>query len=171
MKKIAIIGTSGSGKTTLGHRLASITGYKLIDLDELFWLPKWKIRPQKEFIELVECELENDSWIISGNYEYCRAQVWTSADTILWLDYPFYIIFWRALKRSVVRLFTRKTCCNGNYETLIRLFSSQSILWWILKTYRMRKKVYGQYYKSKIFNMIKVKNQKDIEEIISNANS
>ena len=145
--KIAIIGVSGSGKTTFGKKLSLLLGCPLTDKDELFWLPGWK-RQESEHIKKTMHEIKlQDSWIISGNYSRMKEEFWPKSSIIIWLDLPLRILLWRALKRSLRRIRTKEPCCNGNRETWSQLFSFDSIVIWIVKTYIKRKRVYGDFFK------------------------
>ncbi|QVL57997.1 MAG: hypothetical protein KFB93_02640 [Simkaniaceae bacterium] len=135
MKRIVIIGSCGSGKTTLGKHLAKNLDYPVTDLDDLYWLPNWTLRPKEQFASLIEAATSSDCWIICGNQSKFRHLIWPKADTIIWLDLPLHILLWRVLSRSLHRIFDKKPICNGNYETFSRLFCSKSIVLWVLKTY------------------------------------
>lgn len=143
MKKILIIGTSGSGKTTLASKLSQLLNIPAYELDNLYWLPNWKAIPINLFRKEVDKLSDRDKWIICGNYSSVRDILWGKADTFIWLDYPFYLSFYRALLRSLKRIFIRETCCNGNYETISRTFlSKNSILLWVAKSHWRHKKNY-----------------------------
>ncbi len=146
VKKIVIVGTSGSGKTCLGKKLSQISGLPQTDLDEIFWLPGWIESDRRELEQKISEKVNSDEWIISGNYNRVSDVIWQKANMMIWLDYPLLKIFWRCLKRSFRRIVTREICCNGNYETIKMLFSSKSILLWVLKTYRKRKKTYSKFF-------------------------
>ncbi|MEC7838606.1 MAG: shikimate kinase [Chlamydiota bacterium] len=147
-KRIFIIGTSGCGKTFLGRKLAHLLKVKFIDLDDIYWLPNWKKRPNDEFCELVQKEVAGESWIISGNYSKTHHNIWPQADLIIWIDLPIYLCLWRGLKRSLSRILSREKCCNGNYESLRRLLGKDSILLWIGKTHSRRRRTYQNYFTS-----------------------
>jgi adenylate kinase family enzyme len=143
MKNIVIIGTAGSGKTTLARNLAHRLGQKNVDLDNLYWLPNWGERSPEDFKERVSETLGNDSWIIAGDYGVVRDQIWDRADTIIWLNYSFPVVFGRAIKRTFIRAITKEEILNGNKETLRKnFFSKDSMLLWVLQTYWKRRKDY-----------------------------
>lgn len=144
MKRIAIIGSCGSGKTTLGKHLAQNLGYPVTDLDDLYWLPNWELRPKGDFASLLENATRSDCWIICGNQSRFRHLIWPKADTIIWLDLPLYILLWRVFFRSLQRICDKKTICNGNYETFSRLFCSKSIIFWLLKGYFRHRRDYSK---------------------------
>ena len=142
MTKVVVVGTSGSGKTTLARKIAALKKCEAIDLDDLYWLPGWIQRDENEFEKLIKEIAQKDSWAISGNCSRMAHHTWPKADLVIWLDYPLPVLLWRAFKRSMRRISTKETCCNGNHETFSRFFSSQGIFWWILKSYRRRKKAF-----------------------------
>lgn len=146
VNRVVIIGTSGCGKTVFGSKIANALSVKFIDLDDLNWLPGWEQRPEEDFFHDIKRETSCEKWIVSGNYSRASKFLWPQADMIIWLDFPLYLCLWRALKRSLSRILSRKMCCNGNYETLNRLFGTDSILLWIWNTHSRRKKAYQTHF-------------------------
>lgn len=139
MNRIWIRGTSGSGKTTLAHELGRVLNIPAVDLDDLNWLPGWTERPVEEFRSLVADVAQKPQWAISGNYSKSNEFIAPRADTVVWLDYPFAVVFGRLLKRTFGRVFRGEECCNGNRENVrVTLFSRDSILWWCITTHRKR---------------------------------
>jgi len=62
---------------------------------------------------------------------------------VIWLNYSFSIVLWRALTRTLRRGLTREEIFSGNRESLRMAFlSRESILWWILTTVHRRRKRY-----------------------------
>jgi adenylate kinase family enzyme len=99
MRKIAIIGSAGSGKSTLATRLGHATGIKVIHLDKLYWKPGWTEPRKEEWIETVKKILEDDAWIIDGNYGGTMEMRLAACDTIVFLDLPRTLCVARVLKR------------------------------------------------------------------------
>lgn len=146
MQRIVIVGTTGSGKSTLAKRLAQKINAPYIDLDNLHHLPGWQERPVEEFRALLTEKIKGDSWVVAGNYA-SRAQdiLWPRADTIIWLDMPFWINFWMLIRRTFTRALSGEEICNGNKETLLKqFFTKNSILWWFLKTFHKNRVRYGR---------------------------
>ena len=148
MKKIVIIGACGSGKTTLGHQLSQKLQIKATDMDELYWLPGWKRRPFQEFVDLVKQATSKEKWIICGNYSKLQHLTLGDADTIIWLDLPFFTLLWRIIKRSIEQAINRSTICNGNRQSFAQflwlfnhLFKSY---WKKKKRYRRLKEVFTE---------------------------
>ena len=123
----------GGGKTTLARALAARHRLPFIELDALFWLPNWVEREPEDFRNQTRDALgaATRGWIVDGNYNgLLQGLVLTQADTVVWLDLPWRLIFWRTLIRSIKRAFDKKTICGSNTESWRVLFSRDS-LWWL----------------------------------------
>ncbi len=99
MKKVLVIGSCGAGKSTFARRLQEITGLKLIHLDKIHWKPNWTETPEKEWLEKVREIINDESWIIDGNYGGTMEMRMERCDTVIWLDFPRTVCTWRVLKR------------------------------------------------------------------------
>jgi adenylate kinase family enzyme len=144
MQRINIIGTSCAGKSTFANRLAMALNIPHVELDSLNWEPGWIEAPPEVFRDRILAAIAGDRWVVDGNYRTGRDIVWPIADTIVWLDYPLWLVLWRSIKRSLIRYVTRQPCCNGNQESLRRTFSRNSIILWVLKTHGSRRKNFHQ---------------------------
>ena len=144
MERIAIVGTTGSGKTTLARQIAERLKCHCCELDAINWQPNWEQLDDDRLVERVGVVVDKDRWIIEGNYPSVRPLIWERADTLVWLDYPFPIVFGRLLKRTIHRNVTREDLWSGNRESVRRTLSRESILLWCLKTYGMRRRQYSQ---------------------------
>jgi len=164
MKRIAIIGTSCSGKTTLARQLSKLLHIPHIELDTLFWKNNWQIADREQFRKNVARVVEQGNWVIDGNFSIVRDLVWVRADTIIWLDYPFIVIFLQALTRSIKRIVTKEKLFGDNVETFRQtFFSKNSILYWICVSHWDYKKTYTRLLKNsekKIF-ILKSKREKN----------
>ncbi len=137
------VGTSCSGKTTFARQLAARLRAPPIELDALHWLPEWQPRDSGEFLALIGQATAAPAWVADGNYGRARALLWARASAVVWLNYPFRIVFARALRRTLLRAATREELWSGNRESLrLAFLSRQSILWWVLTTYRRRRREY-----------------------------
>lgn len=144
LQRVAVIGTSCSGKTTFARELSAILGASHIELDALYWQPRWVERRAAEFRALVERETSAERWVADGNYSPVRDIVWGRATDIVWLNYSFPLVFSRAVLRTVRRAFTREELFSGNRESLRQSFLSRdSILLWVLKTFRRNQARYA----------------------------
>lgn len=144
LKRVAVIGTSCSGKTTFARHLAGLMQVKHIELDAMYWLPHWTPRPSDEFRMLVAQEVAAERWIVDGNYSRTRDIVWLHATALIWLDYSFPVVAYRALSRTMRRIFDKQILYSENRETFRQAFlSKDSILLWVLKTYWRRRREYS----------------------------
>ncbi|MGI0494446.1 AAA family ATPase [Alkalinema pantanalense CENA528] len=140
MQRIAIVGTTGSGKTTLARRVAELLDLVHVELDGLQWEPHWTPAEEATFRDRITQALSGDCWVVDGNYSRVRDLIWQRADTIVFLDYSFWVVFWRLLGRTWRRSFYREELWNGNRENFqLSFLSSDSVLWWMVKTYRKRR--------------------------------
>ncbi|BAY33090.1 topology modulation protein [Nostoc carneum NIES-2107] len=144
MQRISIVGTTGSGKTTLAKQISLSRNLPHIELDYLHWEPNWVEVPTQIMRERVSQALSGNSWVVDGNYSIVRDIVWGKADTVVWLDYSWWVVMSRILQRTMSRVITQQEVCNGNRETWQTTFSRDSIILWALKTYDKKRREYPQ---------------------------
>lgn len=153
--KIMVVGTSGSGKSTLARKISHKLNLKDIELDALFWKSNWQQTEPEIFKSKIETEITGiEGFIIHGNYNEVRDVTFGSCDTVIWLDYSKVIVMWRVIKRTIIRVLTKKTLWEGNTETLKKAFlSKESIILWAWNTYELRRRQYLQIIHSNIYNI------------------
>ncbi len=144
-KRVVVIGTTSSGKSTLAKALADKIGADFIELDALHWEPNWVEAPDEVFRARVEAAISSEAWVVAGNYHVVRDPIWPKAQTLIWLDYPFHIVFWRLLRRTIRRSVLKEKLFSDNVENLwthLKLWSDESLFHWLFKTYWRRKREY-----------------------------
>ena len=157
MERLIVIGTSCSGKTTMARRLSGILGAPCIELDAIHWKPAWEPRPAEEFRQMVSDVAAGERWVMDGNYSRVRDIVWARGTTVIWLNYPFRVVFWRALCRTVRRAATREELFSGNRESFRKsFFSRDSILLWVITSYRRLRRNYRRILDSGDFPHLRV---------------
>lgn len=145
MQRIVIIGTSCSGKTTLAKVISSRLNIKHIELDQLYWKPNWIERETEEFKKLVAEEIKTESWVVDGNYSNIREALWSRSTAIIWLNYSFATVVYRAISRSFIRSVTKKVVFAGNKESFKRsFFSKESITLWVINTHQKNREKYSR---------------------------
>ena len=99
MKRILILGCCGSGKSTLARRLHLKTQIPIIHLDQEYWQPNWTETPKEEWNSIVTKLVQQDTWIMDGNYSSSFHIRIPRADTIIYLDKSTATCMWRVYKR------------------------------------------------------------------------
>ena len=135
MQRIVIVGPSGAGKSTLAREIARLKEIPCIEMDSLHWGADWTATPSDELRVLVAERVAAHSWVLDGNYSVVRDLIWPRADTLIWLDYAFPVVFMRAMKRTLRRLVQQEELWNGNRETWKSTFSRDSVMRWVFITY------------------------------------
>ncbi len=122
-----VYGPTGSGKSTLAQQISQRTGVPHIELDALFWLPDWGKKPLDQFRNDISVQLSKcvDGWVCDGNYSVVRELILPFADTVIWLRPPFWVAFWRLLKRTIARSWDHKLLWGTNRESLGKAFFSR----------------------------------------------
>lgn len=87
MDRVIVIGCPGSGKSTFSRRLHEITQIPLYHLDLMFWnADKTTVEPSI-FLDRLQKAMDQDRWIIDGNYSSTMKMRMEACDTIFFLDY------------------------------------------------------------------------------------
>ena len=89
--RVIVIGPSGSGKSYFSKQLAGITNLPLYHLDNIFWKSDGTHIDREEFDRKLLALLEQDQWIIDGDYSRTYQPRFQRADTIYFLDFPLEI--------------------------------------------------------------------------------
>ncbi|MGH6916144.1 MAG: adenylate kinase [Geminicoccaceae bacterium] len=152
LRRVAVVGTSCAGKTTFAAALAAQLRAPHIELDALHWRPDWVPAPTAVFRQAVATAIAAERWVSDGNYGAVRDLVWARATAVVWLDYPFATVLRRALYRTARRVLLREGLYSGNRETLRKaLLSRDSILWWVVTTWRRRRREYPELFRQASF--------------------
>ena len=102
MKKVIVIGCGGAGKSTFSRNLSDKLDIPVYHLDKLFWNRGWISTPQDEFDNKIQELANRDKWIIDGNYIRTFDMRAERADTIIFINMPTYVCFYRVIKRRVM---------------------------------------------------------------------
>ena len=146
-KRIVVIGVTGSGKSVLAEQLARKLDLDFIELDALFWEPDWVESDLAEFRQKVDAATRAPAWSLAGNYNNARDLIWPRAEAVVWLDYPFLLMFRRLFTRTLRRWWTREPLWGTNYERLfpqLKIWSKKSLFYWQVRSYRRHKWLYPQ---------------------------
>lgn len=144
MQRVHVVGTTGSGKTTLASQLAEHLGCCHVELDALHWEADWKPADDDVFRARIQVALEDDCWVVDGNYSRVRDLVWARVQLVVWLDYRLHINLWRVTRRQVVRALRGDELWESrNRESLRMLFlSRESLLVWAVRSHHRKRSSY-----------------------------
>ena len=148
--KIQIIGFSGAGKSTLGKQLGKLYNLPILHMDSLNFLSNWVERDRLEFNQIVDkFLLDNESWVIDGNYFRITPSRYEQADLVIYLKYNRLTCLKGVIKRyKKFKHSSRPDMAEGCKERL-----NFSFLMWVLFTGRTKKR------------------RRHMEEVVKNAKS
>lgn len=145
-QRIIIVGPSCSGKSTLGERLADALRVPFVELDALYWQPRWTPTPDDEFAEKIRTATGSGCWVVAGNYQrHTMSTIWPRADTVVWLDFPLPLVIWRILRRSWRRWRREELLWETNHEKFwpqLKVWDRESLLTYTLTTHRAKRRTY-----------------------------
>ena len=142
-ERVVVVGTSCSGKTTLARQLSRVLGSPHVEMDAIHWMPGWQERPVDEVRRMAGEAAAAERWVMDGNYSAVRDIVWGRATAVVWLNYPFRVVLWRCLRRTIRRAITREVLFSGNRESFRMSFLSRdSIILWVISSYRPLQRKY-----------------------------
>ncbi len=101
MQRILILGSSGSGKSTLARQLGNSLNLPIVHLDQHFWHSGWVETPMKQWQPIVNSLIQQERWILDGNYRRTLDARLQAADTAVFLDLPAWLCMYRAIKRRI----------------------------------------------------------------------
>ena len=88
MRKVIVIGCPGSGKSSFARALRDVTNLPLYYLDMIWHKSDKSNITREEFDERLNQILQEDEWIIDGNYQRTLEVRLAACDTVFLLDYP-----------------------------------------------------------------------------------
>lgn len=96
-KKILVLGGPGSGKSILSYNLGKKLNIPVHHLDDIHIKHNNKIDRNKDILKI----LENNSWIMDGNYRSTLEKRIDACDVIIFLDYPVFNLIKNIIKRFI----------------------------------------------------------------------
>lgn len=125
MERIFITGNAGAGKSTLSKKVSEILGMNNFGLDAVVWKAGWNVTPSEERIKLIAELIKPKTWIVDG----VSKEVLKAADTIVFLDFPRRISYWRVLKRNWRYLFKSRPELPENCLEILIIRRLMKIIW------------------------------------------
>lgn len=92
--------------------------------------------------EQLNTVLENDTWVLDGNFDNERELLWTRADCIVWLDYALPVILGRVIFRNFGWFISRQTTWSSNRMSFQRAISG---IRHSLRSHSLKRAVYPEY--------------------------
>lgn len=173
-KRINVVGSSGCGKSTLSKKLSNILSIEYVELDQLFWGKNWSSPRDEEFLTRVETALVGDRWILDGNFTRTIPIKWKRCELVIWIDLPFFKVFFQALRRAIQRIISKKEIWpeTGNRESFVRTFMTRdSILLWTITNFKRVRKKYETLQRDenyKHIHFVRLRSTKEINNFLSN---
>jgi adenylate kinase family enzyme len=99
MKKAIVIGCPGSGKTTFAEKLQKKTGLPLYYLDAIWHKPDRTHISRGDFDIRLQEIMDEDSWIVDGNYSRTLEVRIRHCDTVFFFDLTTEDCLWGATER------------------------------------------------------------------------
>lgn len=152
-QRILIWGCSCSGKSTLADELARSHKSTFVDLDALNWLPNWvglNATDPERLEQRIRDATKGNAWVVAGSYtQQSQATFWPQLETIIWLDLPLHVLLRRVLVRSWRRWRSQELLWGTNREDFwsqLKIWNKEdSLVWWILNTFKRRRKLTLEY--------------------------
>ena len=102
-RRVVVTGLAGAGKSTFSRALSAKTGLPVIHLDLHFWKPGWVEPCEDEWRDKQRAVLAGSQWIADGNYHSTLDLRLELADTVIYLDTPWWVCARRAFIRGIRR--------------------------------------------------------------------
>lgn len=101
--RICIIGPSSSGKSTLSERLGRRLNYPVLYMDKIAHIPHtdWKRCPIEQTIQEHDTFIQQDQWIVEGNYAKMMPQRFKRADMVIFHQFNRFGCLWRYIRRTL----------------------------------------------------------------------
>ena len=101
--RLCILGPSNSGKSTLAHAIAHQRGCPAVHLDQLYHLPhtRWQPRPEAQFLALHRAAIQEERWVMEGNYTRCLTERLERATGVILLDIALPQMLLRYVRRTL----------------------------------------------------------------------
>lgn len=117
--RICILGPSNSGKSTLAQAIAHKRALPAVHLDQLFHEPHtdWRPRPEAEFLRLHDLAIQQERWVMEGNYTRSITQRLARATGFILLDVSTLTSLFRYCRRTWFER-DRRGALEGGQDTV-----------------------------------------------------
>lgn len=166
MERIIIIGCGGAGKSTLARQLGEKLDLPVIHLDKIFWRPGWVQITQEEFDALHRRAIDQEKWIIDGNFNRTIPERLARCDTVIYLDFSRFACLMGVLKRVLTTYGTvRPDMGEGCPERV-----DPEFLKWVWNFNKnKRQRYYAQLREAEHAQVYILKNRRQVKAFLENA--
>ena len=170
-RRLLVTGLPGSGKTSVAMTLAARHGSHHIEIDRLYFGPGYSLRAS--FIDDLQAAIAEDAWCLDDfGVPESRDLVWAAADTLIWLDLPWGIAFWRAVRRTWRRLRHGSEVLPGCYETWLGWGRPYHPVFLSLTSHRRMRRVMEQRLarpEHAHLTVLRLHNRREVDELLGPA--
>lgn len=139
VERIAVVGTVGAGKSMYARKLATALQVPVLKKDEM--LRDGDASPAHR--AAVDAATSGARWVFDGTPFYVEDIVYRRADTIIVLDYSRLTCVWRALRRSVRLMVTRRRR-DSHYAPVRGWLNREHAIRWAWSTQPERRQRFGK---------------------------
>jgi len=162
MKRVLIIGCSGSGKSTLARKIVDECGLPYYDTDSMYWKEDGTLASDDEVVSRIP--LDDDEWVLDGNFVTKRDEVWGRADTIIWIDKSRWKTMYQVVKRNLGWWLKRESGWAKERMSLARALSGIRHSW---KRYPQVRDHFPQYLEEQKHAVIwRIRNEEDYKKVM-----
>ena len=160
-RRIVIMGPSNAGKSTLAAAIGKKTGLPVVHLDQLHHQPNtdWQPRPAAEFASLQRAAIEQDSWVMDGNYSGLLPERLARATGAIVLDDNRWLRLGRYFRRTLLER-GRIGNLEGNKDSV-----KWSMIHWVLVGSRYSGARYRNFVSQKELPAVFVGNMSDLRKL------
>ena len=161
-RRIMLIGPPGSGKTTMAKKIHQALGLPLYHLDKVVFLENWQVRPELEYLNIMNSFLMASEWIIDGNLINYIPYRYQYATHCIYFNIPRLFCYWRIIKRRFQQ--------NKNFSD--RAPGCKNIMSWYLIRYtwlfhrRVHQKLKLLQAKHPSTVLIEISNQHELNQVL-----
>lgn len=121
MEKILVVGIVASGKTTFTKKLSKILDISYYELDNIAHNSEIEGRPKRtseDQMKLIRNICSGEQWIFEGVYRESHRELYSLADTIIYLDIPL-----KLRKRRIITRFIKQQLKieHSHYKSDLRM--------------------------------------------------
>lgn len=119
-QRIMVLGPSNAGKSTLAVALSQKLSLPVVHLDQLQHSPNtdWEPRAEKDFAALHDAAIEDDQWVMDGNYSRLMPQRFERATGIILITSNHWLRLARYLRRTLFHPSARVGNLEGGRDSL-----------------------------------------------------